>query len=95
MIEFIIRDDVSTVRIFGRFDFRCVKEFQAGLTQPQTRWVVDMLEVDYVDSAALGMLLLLRDHAGEGRRVTLRNARGQPREVLLMAKFDRMFQLEA
>lgn len=54
-----------------------------------------MQEVDYVDSAALGMLLLLRDHAGEGRRVTLRNARGQPREVLLMAKFDRMVQLEA
>lgn len=95
MIEFTIRDDVSTVRIFGRFDFRCVKEFQAGLTPGNARWVVDMKDVDYVDSAALGMLLLLRDHAGDGRKVTLRNARGQPREVLMMAKFDRMFQLEA
>lgn len=95
MIEFSIRDDVSTVRIFGRFDFRCVKEFQAGLVPTHARWVVDMKEVDYVDSAALGMLLLLRDHAGDGRRVTLRSAQGQPREVLMMAKFDRMFQFEA
>ena len=94
MIEFTTHDDVSTVRLFGRFDFRCVKEFQAGLNQPNTRWVVEMEEVDYVDSAALGMLLLLRDHTGDGRRVTIRNARGQPREVLLMAKFDRMFILE-
>ncbi len=95
MIEFTLREDVSTVRIRGRFDYRCVKEFQAGLTQPHTPWVVDMKDVEYVDSAALGMLLLLRDHAGEGCKVTLRNAHGQPREVLMMAKFDRMFQLEA
>jgi len=96
MIEFSTNNGVVTVRITGRFDFRCVKQFQAGLTYSDVRWVVDLAEVEYVDSAALGLLLLLREHAArDAHQVTLRAARGQPREVLMMAKFDRMFAFEA
>jgi hypothetical protein len=41
------------------------------------------------------MLLLLRERVGgDGTRVQLRSVRGQPRDVLLMAKFDRMFKLD-
>lgn len=87
--------DRTTVHVAGRFDFRCVNEFNAMLTRKSVAWTVDLAKVDYVDSSALGMLLLLREHAGStGAQVSLRGAHGQVRDVLVMAKFDRMFRLE-
>jgi anti-anti-sigma factor len=95
MIEVKTHDDTSTIKIAGRFDFRSVRQFQDALRNPCGSWIVDLGEVDFVDSAALGLLLLLRERAGAvGGRVTVRRLRGQPREVLMMAKFDRLFTLE-
>jgi anti-anti-sigma factor len=93
MIQATQQGDTVTIHIAGRFDFRCVKEFNAVLAPDMRSWIVDLGEVDYVDSAALGLLLLLREHAGVDT-VRLRHLRGQPRDVLLMAKFDRLFTLE-
>jgi len=95
MIQAVEQHDTVTLQITGRFDFRLIKEFQQFLARTPRTWVVDFAEVDYVDSSALGMLLLLRERVGgDGLRVQLRGVRGQPRDVLLMAKFDRMFKLE-
>jgi anti-anti-sigma regulatory factor len=94
MIEVSRAPEGTLLRISGRFDFRCDREFRAALGAPSPAWVVDLGAVNYIDSAALGLLLLLRDHA-RGTRVRVRHLRGQPREVLLMAKFDRMFAFEA
>lgn len=85
----------STVHVSGRFDFRCVSDFNALLGKKSSAWTVDLSKVDYVDSSALGMLLLLREHAAAtGAPVFIRKARGQVRDVLVMAKFDRMFRFE-
>jgi anti-anti-sigma factor len=95
MIQISQGRDTVTVQILGRFDFRMIKEFHQLLTHDPRQWVVDLTSVDYVDSSALGMLLLLRDRVhGEQQRVHLKGLRGQPRDVLLMAKFDRMFKLD-
>ncbi|MBV8658172.1 MAG: anti-anti-sigma factor, partial [Burkholderiales bacterium] len=48
--------------------------------------------VDYMDSAALGMLLLLRERFGD-RPIILAHARGTVRAVIDVANFDRLFQL--
>lgn len=85
-----------TIALKGRFDFRCVKAFQEALTNQRREWVVDFDQVDYIDSAGLGMLLLLREHAGgDAATISLRHVRGQPRDVLRMAKFERMFSIES
>lgn len=94
MVDISKSGDTCTLRISGRFDFRCVKEFQDALQQHSRKWIVDFDGVNYIDSAALGMLLLLREHAGENGRVGLRRLAGQPRDVLLMAKFERLFIFE-
>ncbi|HET7506609.1 MAG TPA: STAS domain-containing protein [Kofleriaceae bacterium] len=95
MIQVIETKDTITLRISGRFDFKMIKDFQQVLGRSPQLWIVDLSGVDYVDSSALGMLLLLRDRVrGDVARVQLRGVRGQPRDVLLMAKFDRMFRLE-
>ncbi|HLL20638.1 MAG TPA: STAS domain-containing protein [Kofleriaceae bacterium] len=96
MIEFTRSETNALIRVTGRFDFRCVKQFNAAMVHGPRDWVVDLCGVDYIDSAGLGLLLLLREHAGgDGTRVSLRGAKGQTRDVLLLAKFERMFKLEA
>ncbi len=95
MIDLSVHNDTSTIRITGRFDFTCVRDFQEALRGSTRDWVVDLGETTFVDSSALGMLLLLREHAVTmNGKVTVRHLKGQPRDVLLMAKFDRLFALQ-
>jgi len=95
MIQVTDHQDIVTIQLSGRFDFRLVKDFQDLLAREPKTWVVDLSQVDYVDSSALGMLLLLRDRVrGDPQRILLRGLQGQPRAVLTMAKFDRMFKME-
>jgi anti-anti-sigma factor len=95
MIQVTEQQDILIIQISGRFDFRLIKEFQQLLSREPRLWVVDFTRVEYVDSSALGMLLLLRERVrGDMQRVELRGVQGQPLDVLKMAKFDRMFKLE-
>ena len=95
MIQVTDQHDTVTLRITGRFDFRLIKDFQQLLVKEPRLWVVDFSSVEYVDSSALGMLLLLRERVhGDMQRVQLRGLQGQPLEVLHMAKFDHMFKLD-
>lgn len=89
------RDLSTTIKVSGRFDFSCHRTFRDAYAQApaQSDFVVDMAEATYVDSAALGMLLLLRDHAQRnGTRVLIANCNGSPKEVLEIANFRRLFK---
>jgi anti-anti-sigma factor len=47
-----------------------------------------------MDSAALGMLQLLREHVQQqGGRVSITNCRGQTYDVLQIANFHRLFKI--
>lgn len=94
MLDITERDNTITLHVSGKFDFRMVKEFHRVLERTPQTWIVDLADAEYVDSSALGLLLLLREQVhGNTQRVQLRGLRGQPREVLLMARFDRLFKL--
>lgn len=86
-----------SVGIEGRFDFAIHQVFRNAyenvLVTPE-RYVIDLQAVSYIDSSALGMLLLLRDHAGgDQANIILRNAPPEVLKVLEMAHFERLFQL--
>lgn len=90
--------DSLIIRIIGRFDFSCHNEFKQAYsgTSGCTSFVVDMGQVTYMDSAALGMLLLLRDFAtSKSATVSIASCRGQPSEVLKIANFDKLFKIGA
>ncbi|PNB40594.1 anti-anti-sigma factor [Pseudomonas sp. FW305-17] len=56
-----------TIKVKGRFDFGKHQEFRDAYERRQPRpdsVVVDLKDTTYLDSSALGMLLLLRDHVG-------------------------------
>ena len=56
----------AIIKVRGRFDFGLHKEFRStyrDLGAGTKEYVVDLSQASYLDSAALGMLLLLQEHA--------------------------------
>lgn len=82
------------IEIRGRFDFSIHKEFRSlykdGM-RADMNYVVDMRHVDYIDSSALGMLLLLREQAAG---VAIRHCSADIRNILSIARFDRLFDIQ-
>jgi anti-anti-sigma factor len=96
MIETIKQSDGAlTLRIRGRFNFTCYQQFNEAVSGPTAaRYVVDLSDADYMDSSALGMLLLLRDKVGlDSSRVQILSGGGQPHDVLQLANFHRLFHV--
>ncbi|MDQ7990146.1 MAG: STAS domain-containing protein [Candidatus Dactylopiibacterium sp.] len=89
----------AVLRLGGRFDFKAHREFrdavdallgQAGEKPLQ----VDLTEVSYLDSSALGMLLMLRDKArAMNKDVALVGVKGSVRQVLDIANFAKLFAI--
>ena len=51
--------------------------------------------MDYLDSSALGMLLMLREKAqAANKTVVLSNCRGAARQVLDIANFGKLFSMK-
>jgi anti-anti-sigma factor len=93
-------NQVTRLALEGRFDFHSHRDFrsayEAVLAQPAIREViVDFKRVDYLDSSALGMLLLLREKAEAGsKKVKLANLSGAVKQVLEIANFGKLFAIE-
>lgn len=85
--------------LHGRFDFNAHRSFRASIDAvvgdaKVTEVAVDFADVDYLDSSALGMLLILRDKAaGASKTVALINCRGSVRQVLDIANFGKLFSI--
>lgn len=88
-------EDVRIV-IRGAFNFHAQKEFREAYMEapPELRYTIDMGGVEHVDSSALGMLLLLREHAGgESSRIAIRNCSPEIRNLLEVAQFHSLFKI--
>lgn len=89
--------DELVIRVTGRFDFSAHQEFRDAYEQLSgrpSRYRVDMQETSYLDSSALGMLLLLRDHAGgDSAEVTLANCNPDVRKILSISNFEQLFTI--
>ncbi|KPW09992.1 STAS domain protein [Pseudomonas syringae pv. atrofaciens] len=93
-----LSDDGRTLilEIEGRFDFNSHQAFRAAYEDhPQSlNYVVDLRGTHYLDSSALGMLLLLRDHAGGDKAlVRLVNCTPDVLKILAISNFSKLFEL--
>ena len=92
------RDGEVTINIDGRFVFACHRDFNTIMDKHSgmdLRYIVDLSKATYLDSAALGMLLTLRDHVGnDANRVLLRKPSAEVKNLLEYANFRRMFAIE-
>ena len=86
-----------TIAIEGRFDFSAHKDFREayeGLELSPEAYSIDMHEANYIDSSALGMLLLLRDHAGgDNAQVEIVNCSPDVKKILTISNFDQLFTI--
>ena len=85
------------IKVSGRFDFGVHQDFRKATelaTQEIKTIVVDMANTDYVDSSALGMLLVLRDKVGDNKSaVLIKSAKPDVRKILEIANFNKLFTL--
>ena len=90
-------DGGLVLAIDGQFNFGRYDEFHRAIGDgPAPRYIVDLRQTEYIDSAALGMLLLLRERVMEDpRKVTLKVKAGQPSDVLRLANFGTLFTIVA
>ncbi len=90
---------VATIRMDGRFDFgahRAFKEAYDPLLQQKglTSIEIDLANVAYMDSSALGMLLLLHERAeAEGKEVVLCRPTSNVMQILDIANFGKLFTI--
>lgn len=91
-------DQSLTIKIKGRFDFNSHQDFRSAYENRETdvgHYVVDLSETSYLDSSALGMLLLLRDHAGgDEADVVLSDCNPDVRKILNISNFELLFSIQ-
>ena len=89
--------DCLTLQLGERFDFSVHRDFHDACLGADARarsYIVDLSEVASMDSSALGMLLLLREHAGADHAdIRIVNAGSELRSTLKVAGFDKLFVL--
>ena len=89
----------AVIKLVGRFDFNTHRDFRSAyeplVSDADIRSVtVDFSGVDYLDSSALGMLLMLRDKlGGANKEVALSGVRGNVKQVLDIANFSKLFNI--
>lgn len=94
-----ITDGAATMSLSGRFDFNAHRDFRDGyealLNTPGIQSLdIDLGGVDYLDSSALGMLLLVKERAGSRNiRLQLTRCTGTVRQILDIANFGKIFTI--
>ena len=80
-----------------RIEFRkAAVELMDAMTQPGSRLIIDLTATRTVDSAGLGVLMLIQRHAAERRlRVVLKRPNDELRFLLALTKLDDLFDLDA
>jgi anti-anti-sigma factor len=95
--QVMTQGDTRTLRIDGRFDFnmhRSFRELYERAPPEVAQYVIDLAKTHYMDSSALGMLLLLREHVqGERSRIRIVNGNPEIRKILEIANFDKLFEI--
>lgn len=71
------------------------KQIMQLMEQPDIRSItLDFAGVEFIDSAGLGMLLLLRDECqSRSLSISISSARGQVEKIFLLSRFDQLFTL--
>lgn len=88
---------VLTIGVEGRFDFSAHQEFRAAYENAEVKpkaYRIDMKDTNYLDSSALGMLLLLRDHAGgDSADIVIDNCSADVKKILTISNFEQLFTI--
>lgn len=88
--------DKHVIHIQGRFDFSVQAEFRKAYecVAPTMKFIIDFRNADYIDSSALGMLLLARDYAGgDSSKMEIINCGTEIQNILEISNFQKLFKI--
>ena len=93
-----VSDDGNSVliNINGRFDFNAHHDFRNIYRNEKSdaTYTIDMSGTDYIDSSALGMLLLLREHAGnESSNIVINGCNEDIKKIFAISNFEKLFTI--
>jgi len=93
----ISENEKKMIVVLGdRFDFSCHGEFRdtyRSADPSQLEITIDFKNTEYIDSAALGMLLVLRERAGgDQAKITLKSCRSSVQQIMDITRFDKLFK---
>ena len=81
----------------SKFDYNYHKEFRESYKSTDgknSRYIIDMTHTNYIDSSGIGMLLLLRNHAGdEHADITIMGAKNDVKNSLINVNFDSLYTI--
>ncbi len=95
-----VAGNIATINMTGRFDFNVQREFKETYDPYLNNAAVSVVEinlagVDYLDSSALGMLLMLRERAAAaGKALKLCKPAANVAQILEIANFSKLFTIE-
>ncbi|WP_138378837.1 STAS domain-containing protein [Luteithermobacter gelatinilyticus] len=97
--QLIKKNGVNEAKLREKVTFSDLEEFREMidhmLAERAVENIIDLSEVDFIDSAGLGMLLLARDEISKASsRLILRGPQGQVKRMFVVARFDKMFDIE-
>lgn len=86
------------ITVPGRFDFSKHNEFRKAYKDIKMEsgvYEIDLHSTDYLDSSALGMMLMLKEVADSNSSVVkITHANDELREILRIASFEKLFVIE-
>ena len=90
--------EVLIISISGRFDASSLEQFRRSFENVDSAslksYEVDLEETVHLDSSALGMLLVLRDHAGGDRAdITIKNCSPEVKKIFAISSFEQLFTI--
>ena len=90
------KENGMLICLSGQFTFNETQQFKAIAEYARTPGIrfieIDFAGVDFIDSAGLGMLLMLRDECIKSDiALSLHSARGQVEKIFNLSKFDQLF----
>lgn len=93
-----VEGKTGTILLIGQFDFNVHKDFRAASQELLENAEVSNIDVNfeqvpYLDSSALGMLLLKERAGAAGKELALINCKDTVRQVLEIACFTKLFTI--
>ena len=85
----------NEIQLSGRFDASQADTAKKVFNTVDETTIIDFLELDYISSMGLGVLLMTQKRLKEsGKELILKNMNDHIREVFKYAGFDMIFRIE-
>lgn len=98
----VLKDNINnivTIQVSGLFDYSYYSLFRNAYIDASsqgTRFILNLSNTHYMDSSALGMILMLKEHADQlSGSVEITKTTKEVYHILQIANFDQLISIES